>query len=117
MGRTEEAIATLEPLVDVTLPAAQYPGLGARRTLIGLLRRVGRDREAHEHLQLCWMLTQDASVGETARKVGAVAAAEDRLAAECDGRPPSVNAGDIDAVWQSLFGNAAMAEVVRTWVY
>ncbi len=117
LDRIDEAVAMLEPLVDPTLPPASYPSLGARRTLAALLRRLGRNGEAHDHLQACWRLAHDASVGETAQKVGAVAAAEDRLTAEREGRAPSLDVAEVNAVWLRLFGDAAMAQVVRSWVY
>ncbi len=117
LGRHDEAIAALESLIEPGVPPAKYPRLGAHRTLASLSRKAGRVGEGHDHLLACWAVALDGSHGMTARKVGAVAAAEELLEARREGRAPALAPKEVEAVWAECFGSAPMERVVRFWIY
>lgn len=116
-GHVAEAIAVVETLVEPDGSPAKYPRLGAHRTLAGLMRRAGQLGAAHDHLLACWSVALDGSQGLTARKVGAVAAAEELLEARSEGRAPMLPPDALAAVWAKCFRAAPMERVVRLWIY
>lgn len=116
LGRVDEAAFALENVVAVHASVASYPRLGGHRSLASVHRAAGRLDQAREHLDVCRHVARSADP-LTLRRVGAVAAAEELRAAECEVRPTLLPRHDLEDAWKACFGDADVDHVLRTWVY
>lgn len=112
LGRHDEAVDDLQRVLGPGKPEAAYPGLGARRSLVTALRRLGRPDAARDMLQMCvWVARGNAPL--TLRRVAAVAVAEEL---GCAG-PPSLAPDALASAWTACFGAADPSVIIRTWMY
>lgn len=112
LGRLRDAALDLEHVVRNQDPAAAYPRLGAHRSLVDVLARLGDADEARKHLRVCVNIALG-DERQTLRRVGGVAAAEALLAER-----PLLSALDLEAAWAACFpADVDRGHVLRTWIY
>ncbi len=111
VGRDIEAVADLERVRRTQGETTAYPGLGALRSLVGLLKRLGRLDEARAHLEACARVANAKQTTNVAR-IAAVAVGEELLS-----EGPMLPREQLQRIWQDVFGEAAHATVVRSWFY
>ncbi len=117
LGHAESALASLTEVIGTERLSHRYPRLGAHRTLAAVYRELGRFAEAEDHLRICWAVAGDMGFGKTARKVGAVAAAEELAHAASTRRRPCIAADELEPRWRALFGDGPRDVVLKTWIY
>ena len=112
LGRLEDALQDFESVQRSQDNAAAYPRLGAHRSVVEVLVRLGRSTEATSHLRTCLEVALGRG-SDTLRRVGAVAAGEALL--RNDALLPRE---ELEAAWQAGFSSTDDVErVVRSWVY